>query len=121
MTRVNDSFCELKSVVLTTKSVGIGQLTRITESPIPDSRADLSSVLHQRQRRQQTNFRNLNSDKIESENGLFVVFADAAHCPVAIAARFQKEEATALYAVCLRETAEHARTEGTQSGRARQE
>ena len=41
MIRVNDSFCELKSVFLTTKSVGIGQLTRITESPIPDSKAAL--------------------------------------------------------------------------------
>ena len=46
MTRVNDSFCKLKSVVLTTKSVGIGQLTRITESPIPDSRAALSKYFN---------------------------------------------------------------------------
>ena len=51
MTRVNDSFCELKLVILTTKSVGIGQLTRLTESPIPDSEAalfenrDLASII----------------------------------------------------------------------------
>ena len=69
---------------------------------------------------------NLQKDEKESENGLFcvdsVVFADAAERPVAVAARLQEdEEAAALHAVCLRETAEHAGTEGPQCGSARQE
>ena len=45
MTRLNDSFCELKSFFLTTESGQICQLTRIIESPIPDSEAPLPDVM----------------------------------------------------------------------------